>query len=78
MKIELALVTDLADGSAIYHFDLSHDAVIAFAQIGLQHALIEAAERAIKEHGEVTQEDAGGGGDDGGEREGIQAGGAQA
>jgi hypothetical protein len=76
MKIKLVSYNEWADGLIDMTFDLSQDAVIAFAKIGIQHALIEAAERAIKEHGTVTQEDAGHRDDDGGEREGIQAGGA--
>jgi hypothetical protein len=76
MKIELVECIEQDGGSVTYLMDVSRDAILAFAKAGLHDALVKAAERAIKEHGTVTEEDAGGGDDDGGEREGIQAGGA--
>ena len=56
LKVKVVSVTDEEDGTATIVFDMSPDALIAFAQRGLHHALTEAAERDI-DHGEITQED---------------------
>lgn len=56
-SVEVISVTDHEDGTATIVVDLSPDALIAFAKVGLHHALIEAAKRGIDEHGEITQED---------------------
>lgn len=73
MNINLASVVERDDGSAIYYFDLSREAILAFTKLGLQTALIRAAEQARLEHGSLEEEDADQRDDEGGEREEVQA-----
>ena len=68
--IEVVSVTDHDDGSATILMDLSPDALIAFAKIGLHHALTEAAKREA-DHGEIAQEDPHHGDDDGGDGQAV-------
>lgn len=49
-KIELTDITDLPDGSSVIGFELGHNSLVAFAKVGLLHALRQAAEQAIKDH----------------------------
>ena len=69
--ITVVSCTDHDDGSATLVVDVSYDALIAFAQIGLQTALIEAAESVIAD-GTLAKEDAGRGDDDGEDGQAFQ------
>ena len=75
--IEVIHVTDHADGSATLVVEMSRDALIAFAEIGLHHALLTAAQKVIDD-GEIAQEDPHHGDDDGGDGQAVQAAGAPA
>ena len=75
--IEVIHVTDEEDGTATIVFDLSPDALIAFAKRGLHHALLTAAQKVIDD-GEIAQEDPHHGDDDGGDGQAVQAAGAPA
>lgn len=72
LTFDVTAVTEHDDGSATIEFDLSHDALIAFARLGLQHALIEAAKK-VTDDEQIAEEDAGDPTHDGGEREALQA-----
>lgn len=50
MKFEIIELIDEEDGSARMIVDMDHEAIIAFAKIGVVHALEKAAEKAIEEH----------------------------
>lgn len=53
MKFEIIQLIDEEDGSARMIVDMDHEAIIAFAKIGIIHSLEQAAEKAIKDHSEV-------------------------
>jgi hypothetical protein len=54
-NIQVVDIVDNEDGSATMTIDMSRDALICFAKIGLTKALVDEAERVIKEHeGEVN------------------------
>jgi hypothetical protein len=46
-------IEDMPDGSAIVHVDMDYETLKLFAKRGLHATLIEAAEKIIKEHGDV-------------------------
>ena len=51
MKIEVVEVVDQEDGGALIKFDMSQEAVLMFAKIGLLQCLTETAEAAKEKHG---------------------------
>jgi hypothetical protein len=60
MKIEVVEIIENEDGSANIQFDMSSEAILAFAKIGLLHSLTDAANASAKEHEiELDDEEAG-------------------
>lgn len=51
MQIEVVEIVDREDGGAVIKFDMSPEAIMMFAKIGLLQCLTESAEAAKKLHG---------------------------
>lgn len=57
MKIEVVEIVDKEDGGALVKFDMSSEAILMFAKIGLLQCLTETAEAAKELHGSEELDD---------------------